>query len=118
MAGGRPEIIQGSDRTLNLTIRDSNGDPFDLTLITEITVCFKKEDETFHNVTLGGGKISITGNALLGKIAVALTDADTLLIAAGIKVDFKVILDTGAHPGGTRRVVRFDQQIDVLTGDC
>lgn len=118
MAGGRPEIVQGSDRTLKLTIRESNGDPLDLTAVTEITACFKKPDGTFLQVTLSGGRVSVVGNPLLGKIEVSLTDVDTAAIEAGVKVDFKVLLDQGTHPGGTRRVVRFDQQIDVLDGDC
>lgn len=117
MAGGRPEIVKGSDRTLPLTIRKPNGDPFDLTAVTEITALFKKPDGTWLEVTKTGGQITLTEDALLGKIEVALTDSNTSEIEAGIKVSFKVYLDQGAHPGGTRRIVWFNQQIDVIDAD-
>ena len=117
MAQGRPEIIQGSDRTLKVTMRDVNGDGIDISAETEITACFKKIDGTYLEITLTSGQITKT-DVNLGKIQITLTDADTALIEAGTRVDFKVKLDVGAHPGGTRRIVRFDQQIDVLDGDC
>lgn len=117
MAGGRPEIIQGSDRVLKLTMRDANGDGLDISSETEISACFKKPDGTYLEVTLTGGQIT-KDDVNRGKISVSLTDSDTVLIEAGIKVNFKIKLDVGAHPGGTRRIVRFDQQIDVLDGDC
>jgi len=117
MAQGRPEIIQGSDRTLKVTMRDINGDGINIASETEIIACFKKIDGTYLEITLSSGQISKT-DVNLGKISITFTDSDTSLIEAGLKVNFKVKLDVGAHPGGTRRIVRFDQQIDVLDGDC
>ena len=117
MAGGRPEIIQGSDRILKLTMRDQNGDGLDISNETEITACFKKPDGTYLEVTMLGGQIVKT-DVNLGKIDITLFDTDTTEIEAGIKVDFKILLDVDPHPGGTRRIVRFDQQIDVLDGTC
>lgn len=108
----RPEIIQGSDRTLQLTMRDSNGDGIDLTNETEITVRFKKTDGTWLEKTMTGSDVTVT-NAKLGKISVDLTDTETALIEAGQKVDFHVYLDNGTD----RRIVRFNQQIDVIEID-
>jgi len=114
MAGGRPEIIKGSDRTLRVTIRYTNGDPVDLTNKDEITACFKKEDGTSLEVTLTGGAVVKVGNPLLGKIDITLTDTETSLLEASQKANFKVILDEGT----TRDIVRFTQQIDIFEGDC
>ena len=112
----RPEIVQGSDRNLALTIRDANGDPIDLTAETEITAVFTKTDGTNLELTKTSGAITIVGNPILGKITILMTDTETSSLETGIKVDFKVYLDVGVHPGGTRRIVRFEQLIDVV--DC
>jgi hypothetical protein len=107
----RPEIVQGSDRILKLTIRDKNGDPYDLTSNTEITAKFTKTDGSDLEVTKTGGAVTIIGNELLGKIQVSLTDTQTAEIEAGIKIDFVVIIDKGTD----RKICRFNQQIDVVT---
>lgn len=114
----RKRIIQGSDRILNLTIRDANGDPIDLNGVTEITVCFKATGGGQVTFTLSGAEVSVNGNALLGKIVVTMSDTKTSLIEAGLKIDFEALLDTGAHPGGSRQYVQFYQQIDVLESVC
>lgn len=112
----RPDIVQGSDRVLNLTIRDRNGDNVDINAETELTARFKKPDGTWLEVTLTEGKITKT-DANLGKIQVSLDSEDTPEIEEGIKVSFHVLLDVGAHPGGTRRIARFNQAVDVISLD-
>ena len=56
-------------------------DPLDLTGVAEITACFQKTDGTELMISLTGGGITILGNPILGKIAIALTAAQTALLA-------------------------------------
>jgi len=111
----RPVIFQGSDKILNLKLREENGDPFDLTGETEITVCFKAADGGASiDLTKGGGDVTITGSLLLGKISVSISDANTDLIETGEKVDFMVYVDKGA----IRTPIAFFQLIDVKEPPC
>jgi hypothetical protein len=110
----RKKIYQGSDRTLNLVIRDEEGNPIDLTAVTEITAVFKATDGTNVTFTIAGGEVSKTSPQVLGKLSIAMNSTKTALIEAGEQIDFELILDTGAHPAGTRRYVPFLQQIDVV----
>jgi len=110
----RKKIYQGSDRTLNLVIRDEDGNPIDLTAVTEITAVFKATDGTNVTFTIAGSEVSKTSPQVLGKLSIAMNSTKTALIEAGEQIDFELILDTGAHPAGTRRYVPFLQQIDVV----
>lgn len=114
MVSRRIKIFQGSDRTLNLTIRDDKGDPVDLTAVTEITAVFNATDGTKVNFTLSGTEISKVSPNVIGKLTIAMSSTKTALIEAGEKIDFELILDTGAHPAGVRQYVPFYQQVDVI----
>lgn len=56
-------------------------------------------------------------NETLGKISVALSDADTNSLKTGPDQSFKVIVDKGEHPSGERRIVLFDSALNVINTD-
>lgn len=118
MADDRKKIYKGSDRDVNVTIRDQNGDPFDLTNITHITACFDAADGTKVQFTLADTEIAINGNAVLGKLIITMSDTKTALLEAGERVDFEVILDEGVHPTGIRKYAQFKQLIDIIETGC
>lgn len=78
-------IIQGGKSTLLLRLKQySNGiegDPVDFTGITDIQTCFQNTDGTELMLSLLGGAILILGSPLLGKLSIALTSAQTSLLA-------------------------------------
>jgi len=56
------KIVQGEDKTITVTLKDGNGDAYDLTAATEITAEILKSDDTCVSVTLTGGKITKVGS--------------------------------------------------------
>lgn len=109
------KIFQGEDRTLPLQIKRKNGGSFDLRSITEISVYFPAEADPLVPLvlTLGGGEVSVT-DAVAGRFSVHFSDANSALLRVDSSPqDFTVVLDEGAHPGGTRRIVNFKESILV-----
>lgn len=79
-------LIQGSKATMTIRlVQQVNGfvgDPVDLTGITEVKTCFLQADGVTETMlTLTGGAITILGNPVLGKLAIALTAAQTAALA-------------------------------------
>jgi hypothetical protein len=73
-------IIKGEDKDIIVRLGSrSTGDPYDLTAATPITCCFLNADKTFLTLGLATG-IAIT-TALLGKLTLTLTAAQTALLA-------------------------------------
>jgi len=113
------KIYQGADRTLSpIYINQSNGRPYDLTGVTAITVCFPATDGTTVQYTLAASEVAIVGSPLLGTISVTMSSVKTALMEAGELVDFEVILDVGAPPGGDRKYVQFIQMVSVIDPAC
>lgn len=79
-------IIQGGAKTLNVRllqkINGVVGDPVDFTGVTQISTCFLKSDGTELMLSLTGLAIAIVGSPLLGRLSIALTSAQTALLAA------------------------------------
>lgn len=91
-------IIQGSKATLNVRLlmkTSSLPDPLDLTGVTEITTCFFNQDGTELMPSLTGGEITVT-DAIFGKIAIALTAAQTLILAAVDSATLEISIDFGS----------------------
>jgi hypothetical protein len=113
------KIIRGQDKTLTpVKIRLANGDPYDLAGNTEISACFLNANGTTLTVTLGAAAIIVNGIDALGSISITLTDAETALLALGENQTFHVLVDVGAHPGGTRTAIEFKQVLDVIEAIC
>ena len=97
------EIIQGSQETLMVRLKNIangiEGDPVDLTTITEIKTCFQNADGTELMLTKTGGAISVLGNPVLGKISIALTAAQTTLLAVTSIATLEIsLIFSGADP--------------------
>lgn len=72
-------IIQGGKATLVVRLlNDQTQDPYDLTGVTALTTCFQNDDGSELMLTLSSG-ISIL-SAVLGKIQIVLTSAQTALL--------------------------------------
>jgi len=97
-------IVKGEDRTINLKIVDTEGEPYDLTGYTEITAKFPTTSGTALTKTYSAsGGITVT-SAEAGRLAIALTDTDTaLLLSDDNRQDFELWIDKGT----ARRIVQF-----------
>ena len=108
------EVYQGEDRTaLPFFIRDSLTNVYmDLSTATEITVNAKHKTSGLVSFTLTGGEISVVGGTD-GKFLLDISDTKSDLLKLG-EIDLEVVVDTGAHPGGIRRVGRLTKALKVL----
>ncbi len=106
------KVIRGEDKTINLRLRDENGDPFDITGAdvnpNYIKVIFKKEDGTLLTKETGGLGVAIV-NAVAGKFTVDLEDADTSLLKAADFQDFEVEIKISDDI----TIVKFEKSITV-----
>jgi hypothetical protein len=101
-------IVQGEDRTLNLVVKTSEGEPFDLTGATEIDARFMNEDRTVLSKLLSLNKVVIN-EAKLGKLSVILAAAETALMKAGERQSFEVHITIG----GEVRIVQYLQNLTI-----
>lgn len=112
-------IIQGSKATLLIRLIQSTngiqGDPVDLTGITEITTCFQKADGTELMLSFTGGAVSILGSPLLGKLSISLTAAQSALLAL---VDTAVLEISLIYSGGDPVKVQIVSAYSVVASMC
>ena len=71
-------IIQGEDKSFTVRITNENGDPIDLTTITEIETCFRKTDGSDLALSFTGGQISKETPEEIGKIKITVASADSV----------------------------------------
>ena len=114
---GNIKIITGEDRngTRPITIRltsESNGLPFDLTGVTEITVCFKNADSTDLSKTIGSG-VTVT-NAAGGQFKVELDDLETALLNIGDNQNIEVAVEFGTQ----KTIIQLLQVLNVVEALC
>lgn len=107
------EIIQGGAATLDVTLRDELGDPFSLVGASAVQTCFKRSDGTSLSLSLGSG-VSIV-NALLGKLQVALTAAQTALLQV---VEYETLELTITLAGPDPIKVQIDSAYSVKLAKC
>jgi hypothetical protein len=73
-------IIKGEDKDITVRLESkASGDPYDLTSVTAITCCFANADASKLSLSLSAGIVVVT--ALIGKITITLTAAQTALLA-------------------------------------
>lgn len=107
-------IVRGQDKTFKIKFRTNNGDPFDLTANTELTVCLKNADNTVLTLTKTGGEVLVDGSPLLGVVEVTLTDPQTTLLKLGDKQDFEAQIDEGA----IKRIIQLLQKLNISDKIC
>lgn len=98
-------IIQNERKPWSLTLKDSNGAPFDLTGATNVLVCFKA-DNTVIELNLAPDARVVIDNAVLGKISGYLTQAETDTMPATNKGDLEISADFGG--GDVRKAQVFN----------
>jgi hypothetical protein len=97
------EIIRGSQITFYVRLKNPRTkDPIDLTNLTAAEIILENLDGTELTLSLGSG-IAVSGNALLGKLAISLTSAQAqaLALVQGITLEPSLTFGT-ADPVKTR----------------
>lgn len=89
MSSNQVTIIKGEDRTINLGIRQSNGQPYDLTSVTAIKLELENQDGTIIDLTLADGEIAVT-TAVAGLLSLTITDTQSALLKAGNSMDMQI----------------------------
>lgn len=111
-------IIQGSKGQITVRLyQGANGvigDPIDLTAVAEISVCFQKADSTELTLTKTGGGITVLGSPLLGKIQIALTAAQTALLAVTDHETLEIALTFSGDP----QKIQIPSAYSVLASRC
>lgn len=57
--------------------------------------------------------VQVYGDPKLGKIMITLLDKDTEMLKAGENQSFKIVIDFGQHPGGSRHIGLYENKLDV-----
>lgn len=96
-------VVQGSARVLPLKVVDScTYDYLDFTSATEISVIFKTNDPANPLLTKTKTSGAVALGSQLGKLTVALSEADTALLAIQDAGDFQL---TAAFPAAPTTVI-------------
>ncbi len=101
------KIIQGEDKTFNVTLRKEDGDPYDLTGATEIKFTFPGTS-AIQQISLTGTEVTVV-NAELGKLQATINDTKSALLKVGEQQTFECQIDVGT----ARTKVKFEEQLTV-----
>jgi len=94
-------ITRGENKTFTITIRDQDGDPFDLTNFDQYKVCLPLTATHLDITEIANANGSVTtllGSAVLGKIQVYVNYVDTALLKIGERQDIGVLLNNSTTP--------------------
>ncbi len=92
-------IIQGGNKNFTVRIKsEATGDPLSLAGLVEISTCFLNIDgtELMKTYTASGGITVVS--APLGKIQIALSAAETALLAVVESSTLEISIDLGSGP--------------------
>lgn len=110
-------IIQGSDRTIKVLLKNGNGTAFDLTDADQIKALFKQEGNQEELLEVddgagdsGGGSISVVGDAARGEISIALTAEDTAQLRTGSRLTWEIEIKLD----GRTYITQFPEGLDVV----
>lgn len=110
------KIIKGESKviTLKLKLKNADGslDPFDLTGVTALDVCFKNQDDSTLTKSLGSGVTVV--NAGGGIATVTLSTAETALLLEANNQSY----EADAVVGGETTIFQFIEQLDVVAQIC
>jgi len=113
------DIVQGENSTFDIKLRDSEGDPFDLTNFDEYTVCLPLTSGTLSLTQVAnanGSLIALSGNALLGKLNVSVNSVDTTLLKVADRQDIGLELNNNGTPNPRRQ--KFAGVLNVTATIC
>lgn len=112
-------LVQGENAEFTIKLRDSVGDPFDLTNFNKFKICLPGLNGKIEISEVANANLSIaaiTGDDILGKILVTLKAADTLLLSIGERQDIGLIIDNAGTPNP--RAKNFDGSLSVEASPC
>lgn len=99
-------IVKGENATLTIKLRDSEGDPIDLTPYNKFKVCLPTVGSSPLEITetpnTAGSSISVSGNVLLGKLVVNVKAADSETLNAMERQDIDLELNNSVTPNPRR----------------
>lgn len=113
------EVIQGEDKKLVIKLRDSAGDPWDLTPYTtglpnDIVFCIGRADDTMFQLKLSTAGITVT-SAILGRLELTIPDTETLLLELGaLGFELELIKSAGAD----KNIIQFPEALNVIERVC
>lgn len=104
-------IVQGTDRSLSVLLKNSNGTAFDLTGTTAIRALFKKanDSENLVEVTLEDDEIEVSGSNSRGEISITLSAEKTAQLRAGERLSWEIEITKS----GAKHVSQFKESLDV-----
>jgi len=85
----------------------------DISTPTALKACFKNEDGTTLEKTIGSG-VTVT-NGPSGKATIDLDETETAALNAGIAQSFEMELE---KPAGNTQIIQFVEAIDVIERVC
>jgi hypothetical protein len=105
-------VIKGTDRTVRVSLRTSNGAPYDLSSALTIKALFQKQgdSENLLELTLAADEIEIVGDASRGQVDVIIDSANSENLRAGERLTWELEITTPA----TTHVARFPESLDVI----
>jgi len=114
-------IIQGENAVFTIKLRDSEGDPIDLTPYDKYKVCLPTDTSggslDVSEVANGNGSIvTVDGDNLLGKLQIQIKAADTLSLLEEERMSIDLELDNAGTPAPKR--AKFQNVLTVLSSLC
>lgn len=101
------EYIKGADFSQVLQFR-KDGDPFDITGVTEIEIKLRKDDDSIFSAKLTTSHISVMSH-VAGKVNLQWNETEGALLKAVQRGTFDAIVDIGA----TRKIFRFKNSLTI-----
>jgi len=106
------KVVQGEDKTITVTIKDEDGNVYDLSSVTAVTAEITNNTAPCVSKTLGSG-VTILAPANCGKLQIVLDTTDT----ADLEVP-TASLELTLDEGGTESIVQFENAITVSEKIC
>lgn len=106
------KFSQGEDVEITVRLRESTGDPLDLTTATDIHTCFLNLDGTKLALSVGSG-VSVV-SAVLGKILITVTAAQSALLRPVVNGDLEVTVDMPSN----KRKKLFERVLTIQKSAC
>lgn len=106
------QIIKGDDVKIDVSIKNEDLTPYDLSSVTAATACFINADDSSLSLTLGSG-VSVL-DAVAGKLRVSISDTESALLKANEEASFEVQIDES----GDKQSFQFIESLCIKERIC
>lgn len=106
-------VYLGDAKPMNLKVlaKDcDNMNPFDLSAADEIDVALPKQDGTLLHLLLSEDEVVVQSPAVLGRMTVAISSANSALLLVGVLQTFTVTITIGSE----KQTVTYPNALSVL----